>query len=176
MTLPSAGDAGEQRPGTTLRPAWLHVRGLEIEREVKVYAAEGELLEVRNGTLDYWLARLHVGEPVLAFNDNAELIAKGRLRAAGEMEFDRALPVGTISAVVLTRVRGVASCALDEIEKRGELTNEQVGDAVGRHRTLVGREVKRATGRAVEAAGRMGMSADDLMAGLRELRRENGRG
>ena len=170
LTLPSAGAAGQQRPGTTLRPAWLHVRGLELEREVKVYAAEGELLEVRNGTLDYWLARLHVGEAVLAFNDNAELIAKGRSRAAGELEFDRALPVGTSSAVVLTRVRGVASCALDEIEKRGEMSNEQVGDAIGRHRTLTARIVPKAFEKAKRVAAEMfGMSEADLLRGLREL-------
>ena len=176
LTLPSAGAAGQQRPGTTLRPAWLHVRGLELEREVKVYAAEGELLEVRNGTLDYWLARLHVGEAVLAFNDNAELIAKGRLRAAGEMEFDRALPVGTSSAVVLTRVRAVMSCALDAIDKYGELSNEQIGDLLGRHRTLIGRAVKLGTGEAIAGADTFGMDEGELMAGLRELRRENGRG
>jgi hypothetical protein len=175
LTLATPGDAGDDRAGTTLRPAWLHVRGLELEREVKVYVADGELLEVRNGTLDYWLARLHVGEPVLVFNDNAEVIAKGKLRARGEFMMDREIPSHTSEAVVLTRVREVSSCALDLIDRCGEISNEKVGDAVGRHRTLVGREVRRATGKMIERAAEIGMSESELMRGIAELRRQNGR-
>ena len=187
LTLPSAGAAGQQRPGTTLRPAWLHVRGLELEREVLAYVSSDQVLhEVRNGTFDYWSARLHVGEAIEVYDNvtvlgdwsDVLLIAKGSKQADGSLLLDRELPeyvVESSDSVLLRRVRRVSSCALDEIEKRGEMSNEQVGDAVGRHRTLVGREVKRATGRAVESAARMGMSADELMAGIRELRRENGR-
>ena len=46
-TLPVEGDAGEDRPGTTLRPAWLQVRGLELERELY----NGELSDLRNALL-----------------------------------------------------------------------------------------------------------------------------
>ena len=67
------------------------------------------------------------------------------------------------------------SCALDAADG-GELTNEQAGAVVGRHRTLIGREVPKAKRRMVKNAERLGMTEQDLMAGLRELRRENGRG
>lgn len=173
------GDAGDERPGTTLRPAWLQVRGLEIEREVKVYPVTGDdgtgvlLAEVRNGTLDYWLARLRVGEPVLVFDDdNGEMVAKARMRGHGELVLDRELParlMDSTTALVLTRVREVSSCALDLIDRHGKLTNEQAGNALGRHRTLIARETKRALRKAIEVADEMGMSSDELMRGLMSM-------
>lgn len=126
-----------------------------------------ELLETRDGAMDYWLARLHPGEPVLAFDDDTgEMVARVELTSDGRLKFDRAFDA---TFVVLTRVRGVSSCALDEIERRGKMTNEQVGDCIGRHRTLVAREVKRALEKAMGAAEHVGMTEDDLLKGLREL-------
>ncbi len=151
-TLPVQGDVPGQSAGTTLRPAWLKYRGLEVERECKVYVSgsneEMELLEVRTGTMDTWLAHLHTGERVLVFdNDSGELIAKASLESRG-LVFDRALPeqvFGSSSGLTLTRVRRVESCALDLC---GSIhSNEQVGDAIARHRTLVAREVKSALGK-----------------------------
>jgi hypothetical protein len=66
------------------------------------------------------------------------------------------------------------SCALD-VAAAGERSNLQAASDLGRHRTLVGREVKRAMARAIEAARKMGMSAEELMRGMRQLREENGR-
>jgi len=196
LTLAVSGDAGAERPGTTVSPSWLQWRGLEVEREVKVYIdRDGGLFNVRAGMLEHWLNKLHYDELVLIFdedalaraardglalNDDARracLLARARLTPDG-LAMDRALPehvYGSSSALVLTRVRGVPSCALDEIDRVGEHTNEQTGDAVGRHRTLVAREVRRALGKAVRAAGEMGMTEGELMQGIAELRRQSGR-
>lgn len=156
LTLPSTGDAGTTRPGTTLRPGWLRVRGLEIEREVKVYVIRTEdgydLAETSPGRLDYWLAHLRMGEPVLVFDDSASMVAKASLGTEG-LVFDRDLPERVLcssSAVVLTRVREVSSCALDLIDRHGKMTNEQVGSALARHRTLIAREVRIAGQKLVE--------------------------
>ena len=81
--------------------------------------------------------------------DTAELVAKATLRAPGELLLDRELPASVVtssSALILTRVREVASCALDEIERQGKMTNEQIGDGIGRHRTLVARIVRTGDG------------------------------
>jgi hypothetical protein len=142
-----------------------------VERECKMFVwRDGpsiELHEVRNGTVDYWLARLHPGEPVLVFDDDtADLVAKAVLTDDGRIQFDR---VFDATFVVMTRVRAVPSCALDEIDKRGTHTNEQTGDAIGRHRTLVARQVKAALEKAIKAAAKMGMSRGDLLRGLREV-------
>jgi hypothetical protein len=167
LTISQPGDAGKERPGTTLRPAWLKVRGLEVEREVKVYLGRGEdggieISEMRSGTLDYWLERLNVGEPVLAFDDDTgELVAKAKLKADGALVFDRDVPeslFASSSGVVLTRVRGVSSCALD-LADAGKHSNDAVGDAIGRHRTLAAREVKRA----MKKVKAMGFDLRDLV-------------
>ena len=173
LTIATEGHVGNARPGTTLRPAWLTYRGLEVERECKVYVERDyTMVSVRTGALAYWLERLHVGEPVLVFDDDtADLVAKADLTADG-LKLDRDLPERVFvssSALVLTRVRGVSSCALDEIDRRGKMSNEQVGDCIGRHRTLVGREVRKALGKAVRIAEGFGMSEGDLLSGLREL-------
>ncbi len=65
------------------------------------------------------------------------------------------------------------SCALDAAE--AELSNEQAGDALGRHRTLIAREGRKAAKHAVEIAESMGMTEAELMQGFAELRRQNGR-
>jgi hypothetical protein len=172
LTLPTQGSAGAERPGTTLRPAWLKVRGLEIEREVRVSIwvsdTSIELTETRNSMLDYWLSRLHIGEPVLVFDDDTgTMVAKARLELRG-LVLDRALPESTFLAV-LTRVRGVSSCTLDEIDRRGRHTNEQAGDCIGRHRTLAARVLGKATATATRKAREMGMTREELMEGLRGL-------
>jgi hypothetical protein len=181
LTMSAPGDAGDKRPGTTLRPAWLRVRGMEAETEVKVYVSRDEdgayvLGEVRNGTLDYWLSRLTDGDLIIAMrereDDKPEVLARGKLRADGAISFDRELPEDVVTSsdcVVLVRARPVASCALDLIDQHGKLTNEQTGEALARHRTLVGREVRSAVEKAKEIAADMGMSDDELLRGLREL-------
>jgi hypothetical protein len=169
LTTSQLGDAGTDRPGTTLRPGWLRYKGLEVEREVKLFVHGDELHEVTNGTIDYWLRFVRPGEPVLVFDDDSNaLAARAQVTTDGRVLLDRELPASTFM-VVLTRVRGVSSCALDEIDRHGRLTNEDTGNAVARHRTLVAREVKRALGKAIRAAGEMGMSEADLLRGLREL-------
>jgi len=170
-TLSTPGHVGDERPGMTLRPVWLKYRGLEVEREVRVYINEaGDVLGTRRGMLEHWCDRLHVGEPVLVFDDDSgELVAKATYTGDG-LRLDRDLPsVSGPGGFVLTRVRGVSSCALDEIDRHGKLTNEQTGDRVGRHRTLVAREVRRALGKAVDVAEEMGMNKADLMRGLEML-------
>jgi hypothetical protein len=178
LTLPSPGDAGADRPGTTLHPAWLKVRGLEVEREVKVYVtAEYELHELRNGTLDYFLAHVHPGEPLLAYDtvtlglgDEPLLLARAEVTADKRVKFDRELPEYVIngsSALLLRRVRGISSCALDEIDRHGKMTNEQVGDALHRHRTLVARENKEALKKAARKAEEMDVDVEDFVRALK---------
>ena len=174
LTIATDGHVGNARPGTTLRPAWLTYRGLEVERECKVYVERDyTMVSVRTGALAYWLERLHMGEPVLVFDgDTAELLARAKLTADG-LALDRDLPphvFAASSALVLTRVREVASCALDEIDRRGRMSNTEVGDCIGRHRTLTARIVPRAFEKAKAQAMEMfGMSEADLLRGLREL-------
>jgi hypothetical protein len=183
LTLAAPGDAGEDRPGTTLRPGWLKVRGLELEREVKVYVTKTEtgyeLTELRNGTLDYWLRHTHAGEPLLAYDtvtlglgDEPLLLSKAELTADRQVRFDCELPEYVIngsSALLLRRVRHVSSCALDEIDRNGKMSNEQTGDAIARHRTLVGREVRAALKKACEAAEEQGMSVEDFLGALKHM-------
>jgi hypothetical protein len=181
LTLSTPGHIGTERAGMTLRPDWLRVRGLEIQRQVKVHVSrtdEGYTLhEIRNGTLDHWLGYLHDGEPVTAHDtyqiaDEPPLLVANARAQGGALVFDRELPeyvISGVSGLLLTRVRPIASCALDLIERHGKLTNEQTGDAIGRHRTLVARVVRSAMDRAIEVAAEMGMTEGDLLRGLREL-------
>lgn len=171
-TLATPGQAGEQRPGTTLWPAWL-----ELERTCKVvlvrdddgqvsgfdtyappressrlatnvmtfvdFTSAGEEIKSERpiGTWEMFREHTHDGEPLEVRDDNGKLCGAAELVPEGA-KF-RAL-IGHPLVVVLRRVRGVPSCSLDLIDKHGRMTNEQIGDAVGRHRTLVAREVRRA--------------------------------
>jgi hypothetical protein len=63
------------------------------------------------------------------------------------------------------------SCALDCADK-GPMSNEQIGEALSRHRTLIGKDVPDAMESAKAKAAELGMSEADLIAGLRELGRE----
>jgi hypothetical protein len=137
-TLPVEGDAGEERPGTTLWPAWL-----ELERTCKVVLVRDDDGHIESvDTYEGWEAfreHTHDGEPLEVLND-------GKVVGAAELTSEGVKFKGEPSGYVLTlrRVRGVPSCALDEIAKHGRMTNEQIGDAIGRHRTLAAREVRRA--------------------------------
>lgn len=184
LTQSVAGDMGAERPGTTLRPLWLHVRGLEIAREVKVYVSRDEdggivLHEIRNGTLDYWLDNLRIGEKVLVLGGGSyrvedgeirpDLIARARLNDEGALVFDRELPESAFTSsdcVILLRMRGVPWCGLDLIEQHGKMGNEAIGDAIGRHRTLVAREIKQAIKKAVKEGERQGIDGADLVGAL----------
>lgn len=61
------------------------------------------------------------------------------------------------------------SCALDEIDRHGKMTNKKVGEILGRHRTLIARKAKSAVCHAVEAGELRGISAEDLTRTIIEL-------
>lgn len=154
LTLAVAGDAGTAGPGTTLRPGWLKVRGLEIEREVKVYVTQDEngytMTGVQYGMLEAWTAALLDDEPVLVYAGNV-LLASAVMRE-GALRFNRELPeyaLRSADPLTLERVRQVASCALDEAE-RGRLSNAQIGARLGRHRTTIAPIVMEAGRKLVE--------------------------
>jgi hypothetical protein len=172
-TLPSTGNAGAARPGTTLHPGWL-----ELERHCKGWIEvdeAGEMLCINVDQQQWRGMRLHDGEALRVVSEDGGY-ATTATWIADEIKLDRVPPFMTV-ALLITRVRGVPSCALDEIDRLGEMSNEQTGDAVGRHRTLVAREVKRALAKGARRASEMyGMSEAEFVAGLRELRMENGRG
>jgi hypothetical protein len=67
--------------------------------------------------------------------------------------------------LTLTRVRGIDSCALD-VAERGQSGNQAIGDAVGRHRTLVAREIRGAVTKACAAAERIGVDSEDFVGAL----------
>lgn len=60
------------------------------------------------------------------------------------------------------------SCALDCADK-GPHSNEQIGEAIDRHRTLIGKDVPDAMESAKAKAAELGMTEEDLLRGLREL-------
>lgn len=179
LTLSTPGHAGDARPGSTLRPSWLTERGLHLEREVVVYVTEEyELLELKVGALSHWLSRMHEGEAIEAYDtetlglgDEPLLVARAHLRG-GRIAFDRELPEYVIrgwQGLRLVRVRETPSCALDEVERLGKMTNEEVGDALGRHRTLIAKETKSALRKAIEEGKRRGIQPGDLMRTLVEI-------
>lgn len=59
------------------------------------------------------------------------------------------------------------SCALDGREKPQE--NAEVGEQYGKHRTKVGRDVRKALEHAKRVAAELGISEGDLLLGLKEL-------
>jgi hypothetical protein len=176
LTISAPGEAGCERPGTTLRPGWLRVRGVLVEQEINVWIhmdIDGlSVNESRHGTFDYWLKHLRVGEPVHVIDNDlasplyGQAIAHAWLTPERDLKFDR---YPDRMFVMLRRVRPVMSCALDLIDRHGKLTNEQTGDALARHRTLVAREVRKAMRKAITNAEALGMSQDDLLRGLREM-------
>lgn len=136
-TLSLFGDVGEERPTGELWLAWLD----EIERECKVVLVrddEGRITDV--DTYEGWETfreHTHDGEPLEVLDDAGKVIGAAELTAEGV----RLKGVQGGYVVTLRRVRGVPSCALDEADK-GPRSNEQVGDAIGRHRTLAARVIR----------------------------------
>ncbi len=172
------GQAGAERAGSTLRPDWLSERTcrgwLEIDAAGRVCAinvlgdAWGEGRTDGNADATWAAMRLHEGEALRVTSPDNGWATTATYRN-GCIVLDREPFIGQVVAVWITRVRGVSSCALDEVQKHGAMTNTQIGDAIGRHRTLAARIVKNALGKAMTNAAEMGMSEADLLAGLREL-------
>ena len=166
-TLPVEGRAGEERAGTTAEPRWL-----ELERYCKVWVErDGDTIvavnAIREGEWDQFFAALHPDEPVEAVDGSGVVVARARIGEDESVGFDKD-PGEFI--VTLRRVRGVPSCALDEIQRKGKMSNEQVGDAIGRHRTLVARELKDALRKACETAeDEFGMEREDFVAALMRM-------
>jgi hypothetical protein len=165
LTLPTQGHAGDTRPGTTLRPGWL-----ELERHCKGWIEvddTGALAAINVDERMWEGMRLHDGEALRVVSTDGGYATTARV-VDGSIALGRAPPFMTV-AVLITRVRGVPSCALDEIDRRGKHSNEQTGDAIARHRTLVARQVRLALEKAIKTAAEMGMSRGDLLRGLREV-------
>lgn len=142
-TLAQEGDAGKERAGTTLWPAWL-----ELERTCMVVLVrddEGRVVGCDTytsttqpvGTWELFRQYTHDGEPIEVLDEEGRLCGAAVLTPEG-IRF-RHLIGGYV--VTLRRMRGVPCCALDEAD-RGPRSNEQVGDATGRHRTLAARVIR----------------------------------
>ncbi len=86
------------------------------------------------------------------------------LRVRGELDGERA---GTTLEARWLETPVPPSCALDEATRAH--SNTEVAYRMNRHRTMAGRDVKKALLNAEEVAAGEGMSRADLMAGLREL-------
>lgn len=162
LIVSTPGDLGDERPGTTANARWL-----ELERRCRVWVERDEhgrfvtLHAEYESEWEHFKERLHMGEAIDVLVDG-ERVGGARMTPDGvalnhEPQW---------SFAVLQRVRGVASCALDEIARRGKHSNQQAGDAVGRHRTLVARELKDALRKACETAVEMGMDAEDFVGAL----------
>jgi len=165
-TLPVEGDMGEKRAGTTAVPRWL-----ELERRCTVWVERGDdgkvvaLNAVREGEWDQFAAALHANDVVEARNENGEVVAMVRI-GNENIALDRDV---RDFVLVLTRVRGVESCALDAVKRYGKMGNQAIGDCIGRHRTLVAREVKGALAKAIETGEDMGIERHELMGALMRM-------
>lgn len=177
LTMPVVGDLGAQRAGTTFDPRWL-----ELERACKVSLERddnGKMLglnAVYENEADLFFERLHVGEPIdvidghlqkgepFAALRNMPRVMGARLAPTGNVVFDSE-PTERVTQYVFTlvRVRGVESCALNMIDRLGKCSNQAIGDGLGRHRTLVAREVRNGMEKAKKEARRQGMDLQDLM-------------
>lgn len=180
LTQAVEGELGSEGAGTTLMPRWL-----ELERSAKVAVRideQGQVVEVeadqplserdqarwvlndrRIGTLDTMLPWLRVGEPIDVYNDNGVRTCGAQLMADGSLKFD-AKPDGVV--VTLVRRRGVESCALDAVKRRGKLSNHETGECLDRHRTLVAREARGAARKAARMAAEMGIDEQDFRLAL----------
>lgn len=163
LTTSIDGDLGEERAGTTVIPRWL-----ELERYCTVWLERDDagvlvaVNAVREGEWDQFVGALHPGERVDAVNDNGDVVARADIRGecvvldADVQEF----------MLKLVRKRGVESCALDVIKRHGKMSNQTIGDAIGRHRTLVAREIKEAVVKACDTAESMGVDREDFVRAL----------
>jgi len=183
-TIAVEGDLGAQTAGTTADPTWL---GLESSAKMRVdYNKEGNVIGVETynpapetdlcnwpvggkhvGTWDMMSETLYVDEPIDVYNDLGERVCGARLTADGQLAFDGS-PGGAI-VVTLRRVRLTESCALDAIARHGKMGNQAIGDCIGRHRTLVAREVKGALAKAIETGEDMGIERHELMGALMRM-------
>lgn len=135
------------RAGTTFNPRWL-----ELERHCKVFVERDDdgrfvtLHAVYENEWEHFRERLHMGEAIDVLVDGVR-VGGARMTPDGlALDHEPQWFMAT-----LQRVRGVNSCALDLIEKHGSMTNQEIGDALGRHRTLVAREVRNAAVKLREA-------------------------
>lgn len=148
-TISAPGDLGEQFAETTLIPMWL-----DEMRTCYGWSYDGEITV--NSEARWEMFAAHAGVVDVLHTMDRALLARARVDV-DTLELDRALPGGTLA---LTFVRALPpSCALDQVDKHGTMTNEQVGDAIGRHRTLVAQIVKRGA-RKLKA---MGVDLRDLV-------------
>jgi hypothetical protein len=180
-TLPVKGEAGKARPGTTLRPSWMeterHCRAwLEFDSAgqlcaVNVYGDHMQSGSAGNGDAVFDAMRLHEGEELRVVSDDGKWATRAKWKA-GAVVLERAPLIGQVVAVLITRVRPVSSCALDEIQRHGKMTNEQIGDAIGRHRTLVARQAKGALEKFVRNGREMGIEPEDLLGALIQMGEE----
>lgn len=157
LTVSVLGDMGGERAGTTANARWL-----ELERRCSVWVERDEhgkfvtLHAAYENEWNHFRERLHMGEAIDVLVDGAR-VGGARMTPDGlALDHEPQWFMAT-----LQRVRGVSSCALDLIEKHGPMTNQEIGDAVGRHRTLVAREIRRA-GMKLRRAG---VDLRDLMQG-----------
>ena len=164
LTISVTGSAGEERAGTTFDPRWL-----ELERRCKVWVERDEagkmlnLHAVYENEADLFLERLHVGEAVdvmdgeyITGQEKLTRVMGARLTPSGSIALERE-PDGLFT-FTLVRVRGIESCALHRAN-RGASSNQETGDALGRHRTLIAREVRKAA----EKMKAMGVDLRDLV-------------
>jgi hypothetical protein len=180
-TVSATGSAGKERPGSTLRPVWMeterHCRAwLEFDSAgqlcaVNVYGDHMQSGSAGNGDAVFDAMRLHEGEELRVVSDDGKWATRAKWKV-GAIVLERAPLIGQVVAVLITRVRPVSSCALDEIQRHGKMTNEQIGDAIGRHRTLVARQAKVALRKAVQTGREVGIEPEDLLGALIQMGEE----
>lgn len=132
------GDLG-QGAGTTLNAGWL-----ELERVCKAWIEvdeDGRLAAINVNEEQWDAMRLHPGERLRVVSSDEAWATPAHVTKDGAIALDMMPPFMTV-AVTIKRLRGVPSCALDLIEQGRRMTNEEIGDALGRHRTLIARTVK----------------------------------
>jgi hypothetical protein len=175
LVMSVAGDLGEQRAGTTVVPRWL-----ELERYCAVWVERDNDDEIvalnacREGEWDQFIAALHIGEDVDAQNENGDVVAKVNIRREPSNDDEPVYAIGLDRdpgefMLKLVRKRGIESCALHAIARMGRMSNEQAGDCIDRHRTLVARELREAVTKACETAEEMGMEREDFVRALMSM-------
>lgn len=186
LVISQEGDLGDTTAGTTATPRWMELERsakmqLELDEEGNIVGAEPYNMVSESsmlswvmrgqwvGTWDMMADALYIDEPIDVFNDRGERVCGAKYTSSGALVFD-AKPNAIV--VTLRRVRGVPSCALDEIEKHGKMTNTQIGDALDRHRTLIAREIKGASRKACQRAEDMGIDQVDFVRALMSMGEE----
>lgn len=178
-TVPVEGDIGDARAGTTFDPRWK-----EYERRCRVWTEKDEsgkflaLHAAYESESDLFLERLHAHEPIdvlrgmvdegepFRASESHPRVMGAKMTTTGVLAFEAEL---TEFSYTLVRVRGVESCALNMIDRIGKCSNQESGAGLGRHRTLVARELRGATRKAIERAADVGIEAEDLMKTLMQM-------